>query len=139
MPRTVNPIRKAFLKKFLIKSKGTKIKEAMINAGYTKSTAERVGANTSVKIVQAEIERDILKETTVKRVIEELDEIRDLALKNKDYSTATRCSELKGKWLAMFSEKTELTIIEAPDNQFSLERLSRLNQKAIPQAVGKDE
>ncbi len=111
----------------------------MIKAGYSESTAKRTSGNASVKIIQAEIVADIQKKITVDSVLAQLNYIQTLAIQDEDFSTATRCEELKGKWLAMFTEKTEITIIDQPDNQFSLERLSRLNQKAIPQVVGRDE
>ena len=126
MPRTINPIRKALLKKSILRNKGKNIKGAMIEAGYAESTAKRSNANKSVQIITAEIERDITKEITVKSVLESLKRIQTLALSKGDFSTATRCEELCGKWLAMFTDKQEISQADKEDNQFSLERLSRI-------------
>lgn len=129
MPATINPIRKARLKKELLNPDNRSISSALIKAGYAKASAEgKSGAMAVVKVCQAEILRDILKETTVKSVLEELDEIKVLSKQEKDYSTAARCIELKGKHLAMFTDKQEISQAEKEDNQFSLERLSRIKQ-----------
>ncbi len=127
MPRTINPIRKALVKTEYLKSGGNGYK-ALI-AGHCKESTARHSVranNTLLNVVRAEIQRDILKETTVKKVLEELEELRLLATANKDFSTATRCAELKGKWLSMFTERVEISAAEQPDNQFNIERLGRL-------------
>jgi hypothetical protein len=49
-----------------------------------------------------------------------------MAAQAGDFSTATRCEELKGKYLAMFTDKQETTLTDGQDGQFSLGRLSRL-------------
>ena len=129
MPRTLNPIRKALVKKSLLK--GKPIREALKDGGYSEAYQRGHNNGTTnpvVKSCQEEIERDIKKEITVETVLKQLTYIQSLAIQDKDFSTATRCEELKGKWLAMFTDKQEISQTEKEDNQFSLDRLSRIKQ-----------
>jgi phage terminase small subunit len=47
-------------------------------------------------------------EVTVESVLRNLREIRTMANAKADYSTAARCTELEGKWLAMFTDKQQV-------------------------------
>ncbi len=125
MPATINPIRKALLKQNIIKNKGTKIEQSMIDAGYAPATAHKTTANKVVKVIQAEIVEDIKKTITIDYVLAKLKHFVDYAKNDADKIRAT---ELLGKWQAMFTDKQEVSTIEKEDNQFSLERLSRLKQ-----------
>ena len=126
MPATLNPIAVSKYKKARVLENKT-IEESLLRAGYTPKTARHRNSACKLAIIgEAEILRDIEKETTVKEVLEELEELRILATTGKDFSTATRCVELKGKWLAMFTDKSEVATVEKDDAQFSLERLSRI-------------
>ncbi len=129
MPSTINPIRKALVKKSLLQ--GNSIRQALKDGGYAPGTQRGKNNGTTtpvVRVCQAEIIKDIQKKITVDTVLAGLCSIQALAIDNKDYSTATRCEELKGKWLAMFTDRTELAQAEKEANQFSLERLSRIKQ-----------
>lgn len=139
MPKNINPIRKALVKKSLLK--GNSIRQALKDAGYAPGQQRghnNTTTNPVVKSCIAEIERDITKEITVKSVLESLKHIQSLAISKGDFSTAARCEELCGKWLAMFTDKQEISETEKEDNQFSLERLSRIKQVTIQPIVGKD-
>ena len=80
----------------------------MLDAGYKESTAIRSTANKSVQISLTEIKYE-LKESdiTVEFVLRRLNEDRDLAIKNKDYSVAARVDELIGKTIAAFKDRIE--------------------------------
>ena len=119
-----NLARKAKLKKELMK--GLSYKRAMLNAGFAPSTAHNPHQAKVVQQCKAEIEQDIKKRITVDSVLKGLEHIQKLATEAEDFSTATRCEELKGKWLAMFTDKTEISESEKEDNQFSLQRLARI-------------
>lgn len=126
MPATLNPIRKHLIKKSLLK--GSSQAKAMLDAGLSKATAYHNSGkdNKLLNTVKAEIERDITKEITVKSVLESLKHIQELAIQKNDFSTAARCEELCGKWLAMFTDKQEISQAEKEDNQFSLDRLAKI-------------
>ena len=129
MPAKINPIRKALIKKEYLRTGGNGYK-SLKAGGLSESTARhRVRANnTLLNVVKAEIENDIQKKINVNYVLSELERIKSLAEANKDFSTATRNMELLGKYLAMFTDKQEISQSEKEDNQFSLERLSRIKQ-----------
>jgi hypothetical protein len=66
---------------------------------------------------------------TVDKILADLEHTRLLALEKGDLSTATRCSELQGKHLAMFFAKQEVIgdglrlVFEYPEN------LTEISQK----------
>ena len=123
MPATINPIRKALVKQSLIQGKS--IRQSLKDAGYSERTAHG-HADKDFPVVSAcnaEIQADIKKQITVESVLKGLCHIQDLALREKDFSTATRCEELKGKWLDMFTDKTSPSTVEAVIMQFSIDRL----------------
>ena len=130
MACTINPIRKALLKKNLLEHPERSIEKNMIMAGYAPNTAVKSGGNKVVKVSQAEILEDIKKQITVESVLKSLEKIKALAIVDKDYSTATRCDELCGRWLAMWRDRLEIVPVEAVDGQFSVSRLARM--RAIP-------
>ena len=124
MPSTINPIRKAKVKQSLLA--GNSIRQALKDGGYAPGTQRGKNNGTTtpvVKVCQAEIQADIKKQITVESVLKGLCHIQDLALREKDFSTATRCEELKGKWLDMFTDKTSPSTVEAVIMQFSIDRL----------------
>lgn len=58
MPATINPIRKAHLKRELLNPKNS-VKDAMLKSGYALSTADRSTMNKSVKVCQKEIAQEL--------------------------------------------------------------------------------
>ena|SRR3990167_717191 len=73
MPCTVNPIRVALLKKNLLA--GQSQPEAMLNAGFAKSTSlARLADNKSLKIAKAEITAEIDKRGLANRAYNTLDD-----------------------------------------------------------------
>ena len=132
MPRILTPQRKAILKKSLLENRGAK--QALLDAGFSPTTAENSTCVKSVKVCQAEIEQDIKKLITVETVLKSIQNIKSLAITAEDYSTATRCDELCGRWLAMWRDRLEIVPVEAVDGQFSVSRLTRM--RAIPVSGG---
>jgi len=131
MPGRINPVRKALLKKALLKYPEKSIAENLISAGYApKSAIGKSGAMKVVQVCRAEIEQDIKKQITVESVLKSIQNIKGLAIADKDFSTATRCDELCGRWLAMWRDRLEIVPVEATDGQFSVGRLARM--RAIP-------
>lgn len=55
-----------------------------------------------------------------------LGNLKQLAENSKNEADKIRATELLGKYLAMFTDKQEISQAEKEDNQFSLERLSRI-------------
>src|SRR3990167_564711 len=131
MPCKINPIRKALLKKNLLEYPEKSIAENLISAGYApKSAIGKSGAMTVVKVCQKEIVADIKKQITVESVLKSIQNIKSLAIADKDFSTATRCDELCGRWLAMWRDRLEIVPVEAVNGQFSVSRLARM--RSIP-------
>lgn len=128
MPATINPIRKALVKNEYLKTGGNGYK-ALKAGGLSESTARhRVRANNKLlNVVKAEIEEDIKSIITVDYVLNKLKYFVDNAKNDADRIRAT---ELLGKWQAMFTDKQEISQSEKEDNQFSLERLSRIKQSS---------
>ena len=125
MPVSLNPVRKAILKKELLNPKNS-IRDALLKAGYAPSTAARSGGVQSVKISKMEIQEDIKKLITVDKVLKGLEEIRTAAYKDKDYSTATRCEELQGRYLAMFTDRREEIVLNAEEKDTLRPRLAEI-------------
>lgn len=126
MPATINPIRKARVKRELLNPHNN-ISEALIKAGYSEKSARgKSGAMKVVKVCQAEITQELLSaDITVDLIITRLNQDRELAKAKGDISTMTRADELLGKYLAMFVDKTENTtkLVIKPDEVSELNRL----------------
>ncbi len=72
---------------------------------------------------------DRLRELDIKNVVTiefVLNNLVFQALNAKKSSDKIRANELLGKYLAMFTEKQEVLQVDKEDNQFSLEKLSRI-------------
>jgi hypothetical protein len=109
VPKTVLPIRKAIVKRELLKGKSTCA--ALRAAGYAESTVAHNNYNPVVKQVMQEIaEENILAKITPEYVIKGIERIQALAVDKGDMSTAMRAEELKGKYLAMFRDKSEVSV-----------------------------
>ena len=107
MARTVDPIKQQKVETAM--KRGESAKDALLQAGYTIKTAIRSTANKSVKISQDNIMRELkASDVTIDLVIKNLNEDRELARKKHDISTMSRCDELLGKYLAMFTDKQKV-------------------------------
>ena len=109
MPKTIDKLRKAKVKQARLQGKSNA--QALREAGYSDSTAKHNvdSGNKLLKAVLAEIEAEWkLSDVTVDSVLKELEAIQEAAFKKGDNATAGRMAELKGKYLAMFTDKQQL-------------------------------
>ena len=88
-------------------SNGTK---AALAAGYAEKSAHVAAARLLKKeairnrIVELQAENMKRNMITIDKVLSDLEHDKLLARKNHQYSVATRCTELQGKYLAMFKD-----------------------------------
>jgi len=107
------------------------MEEAMPKAGYKcrGDNARSWGSRLEKKPnIQEEIQKEKLNIfdkscITVEYVLGNLKHLAEVARNEADKIRAT---ELLGKYLAMFTEKQEVTTIDKQDNQFSLDRLAKI-------------
>ena len=89
-------------------SHGTK---AGLAAGYSESsahvTATKLRKRESIQNRIIELQAENMKRNliTVDKVLADLEHIKILAIEAHQYSVAKSCSELMGRWLAMFTDK----------------------------------
>ena len=104
----VDLIRKEIVKREL--KKGVSAKGALLKAKYSYSTANHSTSTPVIKVCQMEILEELrAKDITIDLVIKRLNQDRDGALSKGDYATATKVDELLGKYLAMFTDRKEIT------------------------------
>ena len=122
MPATINPIKKAIVKREL--KKGVDAKNAMLKDNYSINTAVKSTANKVVKVSQAEILNELkAADLTDNFIVNGLNDIKKLCItgKKKDLSSAVRIYELWGKYLKMWSDNINtVVLVNTQDNQFSL-------------------
>ena len=123
MSKTIDIIKYNKLK--LNRLKSIDKKNSLLNAGFSKATAEHHSGDMSVlKRVDEEILREFkANEISIDMVLKRLNEDRLLAQQKGDISTMVRCDELLGKYLAMFSDRLQTSSVESDKNQFSINRL----------------
>ena len=127
MSKSINIVKKNIVKNSILNGKSGR--ESMLLAGYSKSAANQLKNMGVYNCIMKEIEEEFkISNVTIDSVLKSIEAIKQMSIEHKDYSTALRADELKGKYLAMFTDKQEFTNIDKQDNQFSLERLSRLKQ-----------
>ena len=108
MPVTIDPLKKAKVKKAL--KEGKSARQALKDANYKDIYAHRSTLTPVVKICKEELKQEFkASDVTVDSVVKELAKDRELARKKKDYATSTRCTELLGKYIAMFTDKRDIT------------------------------
>ena len=102
---------KMFCKEYIVDLNAT---QACIRAGYSEKTAKQIGCeNLSKPYLQDEIaklikEREERVQLTADKVLEDIERVRGLAEGSEQYSVSLKASELQGKHLAMFTEKTKV-------------------------------
>jgi phage terminase small subunit len=110
----LTPKQQAFVDEYLIDLNAT---QAAIRAGYSKKTAQVIGAENLVKpMVKEEIQKRLLaaqarRAETLDDILNELDENRKAALgaETVQASAATAATMAKAKLLGFVTDKTELT------------------------------
>ena len=107
------------------KLRGNTDRQALKDAGYSEAVYNHHVNDMSVlKRVREEIEREIIAEgLTTEFVVKGL---MKEALGAHNSSDRIAAYSWIGKHLAMFTDKSEVTEVNKDDNQFSLDRLSRM-------------
>ena len=108
MSKRINPAKGLKIKKALLEGKSGS--RAMIEAGYSEATANHslkkmAMYNSVVAEIKASLEA---KMVSPEDVLSNLTAIRQLALEKSDLSTAKECQIWIGKYLAMFTDKSEV-------------------------------
>ena len=135
---TPNLKHQVFAKEFLVDRNATKAAE---RAGYSVRTAKQQGSRLLTYVdVQEEIARletELQKVDWVNREFV-IAGLRDLALNAKTESNRVRSYELLGKYLRMFVEQTETTVVHdvAELQRFSTSELLHMLAVAQPQHNG---
>lgn len=122
MPATINPVRKAILKKELLNPKNS-VKDSLLKAGYSPITAHNSTNVKAVKICQAEIAVTLrAADITPDYVIELL--AKELSATN----AADRLTAIKmlGQFIAMFTDKREEIILHADERAELRPRLAEI-------------
>ncbi len=114
-PRKVNPIRKAKYKKSRLRGKS--VKQSLLDAGYAKSSAQSCNSNMAVvKLCDDEIARSFkLIELTPEKVLSEIEALQARAIKEGDNATVTKLLDMKGRYLAMFTDKKQIETKDLTD------------------------
>lgn len=108
------------------------LKELPNNNYNISKTAQKVGYSESYAnhdihrvLVKSGSLKEYFNEDTVKKDIKR---VKKLVLKAKDYTNYLRATELQSKILGMQIDKSEVTQLDKQDNQFSLDRLTKIKQ-----------
>lgn len=108
--RGLNPKQQRFVAEYLTDLNAT---QAAIRAGYSEKTAYSIGAeNLKKPEIAAAIAKGQAKlagklEITVEKVLKDLEDVREQALKAEQFGSAVRAIELCGKHIGMFVERSE--------------------------------
>ena len=105
---SINKIRKMKVKSELLK--GSTAKDATLKAGYSRASAHNATKLGVVKHCQDEIMKELLEaDVTVELIITRINQDRNLARSKGDTSTMLQCDIALGKYLSMFTDKTEIS------------------------------
>lgn len=131
MPKTINPIKKAIVKREL--KKGNSARKALFAANYSPGTIRKSTFNKVVKTSMEELGLELkASDLTPDIIIDGLNDIRKLCIKGKkkDLSSAVRIHELYGKYLKMWSDTSNPGILVTfHNNQFTLQdRVKQLKE-----------
>lgn len=118
MPATINPIRKARLKKELLNPKNS-IKDALLKSGYEPTTANNSGNVKAVKICYQEIKHSLkAADITPDWLLRRFDTTQAAAFKTKDFSTALAADVAIAKFVAQIAEKHDIQFSEEEKSEF---------------------
>jgi hypothetical protein len=136
MPATLNPVRKALLKKNLLNPK-LSVKDALLRAGYSPTTAHNSTKNISVKICQAEIQAELrVRDITTEWLLGRYLSAEALAIQKQDPAAFTLIINSIAKYVVKEPERVEIVI--TPDEKSEYERLrGRIVVDIIEQADDK--
>jgi phage terminase small subunit len=120
--RALSPKRQRFVAEYLKDMNAT---QAAIRAGYSEKTARSIGSELlTIPDVAAAVaagrERIAGRlELSAEKVLRDLEDVRERAMRAEQFAPAVRAIELCGKHLGMFVERTEnntnLTVADAVD------------------------
>ena len=99
------------------------VTEAAKLEGYSKSYAETLIHKTIKKYIGVK-DDDTIKDEFLIGLDKDIRRFR----KEKDNTNYVRVKEMKSRVLGIITDKSEVTQIDKQDNQFSLERLTRIKQ-----------
>jgi hypothetical protein len=130
MAKQVNQVKKNIVKQSIMAGKS--FKQSLLDAGYALNTAKRSTAYKSVKVSLEEIARSFkATDITPDMVLQDIEHIRLLALESNDLGTAGRMAELKGRYLALFTDKKQVETKDISEHDKSiLDKYIRVN--ALP-------
>ena len=121
MPIKVNKLRQLAVERSL--RAGKSARQALKDAGYSDATVSHSTANKVVKSSIEKISKEFMETITPDNVIKSLLHLKKLAIEKNDLATATRCTELIGKYLKMFNS-TDITVKHEP-SQADLEAVEK--------------
>lgn len=108
MAKKLTAKQEMFCKEYIIDFNGTR---AAIAAGYSKKTADVIASENLVKPNVMQYLSDIKKERsekvglTAEKVLEDISEIKSLAILNEELGHALKACELEGKHIDMWGNK----------------------------------
>lgn len=105
---------------------GNNICNSLKEAGYSKASAE--GKNSAlgvVKVCELEIAKEFQGAITVEMVLNRIGEDRNNANSKGDFSTALQADIALGKYLAMFTDKTENKTTITEDRRTELDSIAK--------------
>lgn len=139
MAKALSKKHQRFVAEYLIDLNAT---QAAIRAGYSKKTAKAIGCENLTKpdiaaaiaVKQGKVAQAL--DLSAESVLRDLADVQGKALADKQYPSAVRAIELRGKHIGMFVERTEntteLTVrdaIDRPERETREEWVSRRNKE----------
>ena len=101
-----------FVEEYLVDLNAT---QAAIRAGYSEHTAQEIGSQNLSKLLVAEEIQKLMEERsskldlTAKNILEDIIATRKAAAEDDKHADRNKSNELLGKYLKMWTEKTEVT------------------------------
>lgn len=118
MPKITNPVTLEKIRKGLLQGKPDN--QVLIEAGLSEKTANHRAKKCKALIIVKNCIAEKLKKSdiTIERVINNLNEDRELAKAKQDIATMKECDVWLGKYLAMFTDriKSDVTITDKDKN-----------------------
>lgn len=108
----LTPKQEMFCKEYIIDLNAT---QACIRAGYSKNNADKIGSELLGKTRVREYVNILMDkrskkiEITAEDVLQDIYDTRQTAKEQDKLSERTKCNELLGKHLKLFTDKTEIT------------------------------
>ena len=126
----INPIRKRIVKRELLK--GESARTALKKANYSPSSIRQSTHCVVVKQCMKEIEEEFkLSDITVEKIVRDFELAKKIALESGDMSNWNRANECLGRYLAMFTDKKELSVKEDSDKIYSEMLKNRAERASI--------